>query len=85
MAFVRRKRNDVRIVEKNCTGIGKLESCDDAQQRCFAAAGRSQQGEELARLDCNIDVVKSGKITELLGDMVNGNLTSFQFKQPLKL
>ena len=47
--------------------LGRLfEAADHAQRRGLAAARRSEQREELARLDHEVDVVDGDEVAELL-------------------
>ena len=51
---VGRKLGDVAALVDDGSAVGHLQSGDQAQQRRLAAAGRSEQGEELASLDLQI-------------------------------
>jgi hypothetical protein len=44
----------------NRTRVRFVEACDDAQERRFAAAGRTEDGNKLAGRDAEIDAVKRG-------------------------
>jgi hypothetical protein len=45
-----------------------LKACQDAQQRALAAAGRTDEGDEFAWFDVEIDTFKDGVAAEGFGD-----------------
>ena len=51
--------------------VGRLEAGQHAQERGLAAAGRAQQGEELALVDVEADIVDGVDVAELLGDVLD--------------
>ena len=55
---------EIDPVEEDLARVGQVEAGDHPQQRGLAAAGWAQQGEELARLDGEVDTVDGGEITE---------------------
>jgi hypothetical protein len=50
-----------------------LETGEHAQQRGLAAAGGAEQGEELAVIDIQRQIVDGGEIAEALGDVLDRN------------
>src|SRR5206468_6847018 len=61
------------VVEENGPGVGEVQSCDDAQQRGLARAGRAQQREKLAVAHAKLDVFQRFKVAEFLGDIPDFN------------
>ena len=61
VATVRRPRRDVFAVEPHCAGVGRKQARHDAQQRGLAATGRSEQRDELAALDAEVDAVEHAR------------------------
>ena len=57
-------------VEHDASGVRLFEAREHAQQRGLAAAGRSEQREELAREDIERQRVDGDEIAEALGDVV---------------
>ena len=58
----------ILAVEQHTPAVGRLEPCDDAQQRGLAAARRPEQRHELARTDLEADVTECREVAELLSD-----------------
>src|SRR3954447_10662591 len=52
------RSRDARLVLAQRSGPGLVEACDEAQQRGLAAAGGTEQRNELARLDGDADVAE---------------------------
>ena len=61
---VRRHGDQVLAVEQDLTTRRLLEAGDHPQRRGLAAAGRSEQREELAGLDAQLDVVDGDDVVE---------------------
>jgi hypothetical protein len=59
---------DVAPAQQNLSGISVLQARDDAQQRRLAGAARAEEGEELAGLDRERDVVSGDRPAEPLAD-----------------
>ena len=57
VALVRRRARDFPAVELDAAGIRSLEAGDQPQRRRLAGARRAEEGEELSRLDLEIDAV----------------------------
>src|SRR5438045_3970399 len=57
---VRRHVVDPRTVEEDLAAILLVESGDGTEQRGLAATGRTEQREELPRLDRELDIVERG-------------------------
>ena len=66
---VRRQPGHVLAVQLDQAGRRLLEAADHAQRRGLAAAGRPQEGEELAVAHLEVDVVDGGDVAELLHDI----------------
>ena len=63
----------VLFAEKNLSGIGEQEAGEVPEQRGLAAAGGSEQEEQLARLDAQVHVVEGDEVPEALGEVADGN------------
>src|SRR6185312_6375989 len=61
----------VRAGQAHATLVRRFEAGDDAQQRGLAAARWAEDGEELAVLDLEGDLVDRGNRAEALGDAVD--------------
>ena len=57
--------------EHHLPGIRRLHAGDDAQQRCLAAAGRAEQGNELASRDVELDIIERNKAAKTFTDTAN--------------
>jgi hypothetical protein len=66
--LVRRHARHVLAVDQNAAGTRCFEAAEHAQQRGLAAAGRSQQAENLALIDLQADVIDRLEIAERFGD-----------------
>jgi hypothetical protein len=55
---------EVGAVEDDAAAVGQVETGDHAQQGRLAAAGRTEQGEELPRLDCEGNAVDGHEVAE---------------------
>ena len=71
VAILRRDPGHVLAIEENAATVGLVEARDHAQQRGLAAAGGSEEGEELASLDGQADGVDRCKIPKTSGDLLN--------------
>src|SRR5258708_24860625 len=63
-------------VEQDCAAgirIRTLEARNDAKESGFAGAGRTEESDEFAFLDGEVDVLKRGEGAEGLGNVTNGN------------
>ena len=63
-SMVRRNRQKVTIINHHRSGVRVLESGKHPQQRRLAAAGRTQQGEELVLMDFQTDGIQCDHVTE---------------------
>jgi hypothetical protein len=80
VAPMRRQRRDILPVELHRAAIDAQQAGHDAQQGGLAAAGRPQQGNELALADAEIDAAQHGRRAErLLGA---GNVEEAQVREP---
>src|SRR5215216_7998857 len=61
----------VALVDKHMTGIGELETGENAQQRRLAGTGRAEQAEELALADLETDAVKHERRLEALRQVLD--------------
>ena len=61
---------DVAVLDHNRAGDGLDEAGDGAQRGRLAAAGGAEEGEELALLDVDVDIVQRGEVPELDDDVV---------------
>jgi hypothetical protein len=68
---VRRQIGEVVAVERDGSGGRRLEAGEHAKQRRLAAAGRAEQGEDLALGDVDRDVVDGAVAVELLDEVGN--------------
>ncbi len=59
----------VEAVEPELTGVGEVESGDEAEEGGLAAAGGAEEGEELAGGDGEADVVEGGDGAEAAGQV----------------
>ena len=66
--LLHRQPRRVVVAEANPAAVGGLEAGDDAQQRGLAAAGRSEQRDELARRDRQVDRREDRLVAEALAD-----------------
>jgi hypothetical protein len=62
---------DVLVAEQDAAAVGEIQARDQAQQRGLARAGRSQQRDQLAGADVEVDPLQGGKLAELLGDVAD--------------
>ncbi len=58
--LLRRRMRDVAPVEQHLALIGRLKAGENTEQRGLAAAARSEQAEERARVDVQVDVAERG-------------------------
>ncbi len=58
----------IDAVQQDTAGAGLLEARDQPQQRRLAAAGRSEQREELALIDVERKMIDRGEAAEALAD-----------------
>ncbi len=58
----------ILAVKRHDAAIRPFQACDDPQQRCLAGPGRTEQREQLAGLDVQVDVVDGDEVVEPLGD-----------------
>ena len=68
LALVGGQFGDVPAVQEDPAGVGPLEAGGDPQHGRLAAAARAEEGEELALLDLEADVVDGLDGAEPLGD-----------------
>jgi hypothetical protein len=68
VAALRRHGRDVAPADDDRAGVGPLEPGEDPQQRRLAAARRSEQGDDRAGLDREVDVVEDLGLPEPLDD-----------------
>ena len=66
LPLVRRRRRHVGAVEQDLAAVRPLEAGDQPQRRRLAATGRSEQREELAAVDVQVDAVDRDDVGELL-------------------
>ena len=64
----------IAIVEIDGTRIRRLQPCDGAQQRRLARAGRTQQRNQLTRLNGQRHVIERGDADILLPEIFRTNL-----------
>ena len=69
VALVGRQVRDVLAVDLDAARVGVLEAGDHAQRRRLAAAGRPEEGDELAALGGEDEVLDRGEGAELLLDV----------------
>ena len=65
---------DFLVAEADGAGGDLLEAADHAQRGGLAAAGRTEQGEELAALDVERQIVDGDHVAEALGDPFEPNV-----------
>ncbi len=70
LARVWRDVGDVAAAELDLAGVGALEACDQAQERGLARTRRSEQREELALLDHEVDTRHGRDRAVVLADAV---------------
>jgi hypothetical protein len=73
-ALVRRDALERLAIEIKLALGRFLEACQHAQQRGLAAARRAEQGEELALVDVEREVVDGGEGTEPLGHVLKRDI-----------
>ena len=61
IALVGREGGNILSVKQNLSLVGGLKSADNAQGGCLAAAGRTEQGHELAALDGQRNAAQYGR------------------------
>ena len=59
----------VLAVEQHLAGVRRLQPGDDAQQRGLARARQTQQRDQLAGLDVQVDIVERNEVAEPLADV----------------
>ncbi len=62
-------RQRILAVELHLAFVRPLEARDDAQQRRLARTGRTEQRDQFAGADIELDLVERGEIAEALGDV----------------
>ena len=62
-----RQAGDLVTADVDAAGVQRGQPCDGPQQGRLAAAGRPQQGDELAMLDIGVDVGEHRGLAEALG------------------
>ena len=70
-ALVRRQPHDVLPGQQDLPGGGALKAGQHTQQGGLAAAGGTQQGEDLALLDIQCDLIYRKHIVEVFDDAVD--------------
>src|SRR5215472_4034521 len=70
-APMRRHRRKIDAVEEDAAGARLLKSGNEPQQRGLAAAGRTEQREELALKDLERELVDRGELAEALAQGLN--------------
>ena len=75
--LVGREARDVVAVYADDAGVRVLEARDDPQEGRLAAAGGTEEGEELALLDLEGDALQRFEGAEGLGNTRNGNVGTF--------
>src|SRR5262249_40176444 len=75
-SLVWRHRGDVFAVEQDLAGGRALEAGDHPQRRRLAAARRTEQREEFARVDEGVDAVDRDRLVEALGQRAELNLAA---------
>jgi len=73
VALVRRGAHDLVVTETNAAMVGPHEACEHHQQCRLARARRSEQGEELAATDCEIDFIERTHCAIGLGHLAHGD------------
>ena len=68
VAIRRTDAGHVLTADDDAPGIGAFEPCKDAQERGFAAAGRANEGDELALGNGQVDTGQDRHIAKGLGD-----------------
>jgi hypothetical protein len=58
VAVCRRHRRQVALAKHDFAGVSALEAGKDAQERALAAAGRADEGDELARTGVKADALE---------------------------
>ena len=69
--LIGRHVGDIDTIENDAPGGGPLEAGEHAQQRGFTGAGATEQGEDLALVDGQRDVVDRHGLVELLGHPID--------------
>ena len=64
VALVGRLAEHVLTVHEHLARVGPLEAGDDPQRRRLAAAARSEQGDELAGVNLEVEIVERDDIAE---------------------
>ena len=68
IAIRRGDAGNVAAAEDDFAAVGMVKAGEDAQKRALAAAGRADQGDELAGLNIKIDAFEDGVAAEGFGD-----------------
>src|SRR5262249_37283216 len=71
---VDRARAQYMRTDANFAGVKRIEAVETAQQRRFAAAGRTEDGDGLARAKRDVDAVQNLARTELFADIRNADV-----------
>ncbi len=82
VAVTRIGRGDVLVVDQHTAGGRRVEAGENAQRGALARAGRAEQGEELARLDVEIDALQRGELAVHLDDVAKTDLTLAAHRRP---
>jgi hypothetical protein len=61
----------VSVPQPNGAGIGKVESGNDAQERCFSATGGAEQGKEFAAPDGERDFAQRFRLAKAARDLAD--------------
>jgi hypothetical protein len=78
MALVRGKGKNVGVVQVHGPAGRILETGDDPEEGGLAATRWAEEGEELALLDGQADVLQRVEITELFVRVLDPDFTTFQ-------
>ena len=73
MALAGAARQRILAVEADAAGVRPFEAGDDAQKCRLAGAGRSQQRQQLAAFDPEVDIVERREVAEALDDIADFN------------
>jgi hypothetical protein len=74
-----RRRNYVVAVEQNLTGCGFQDAHHDADRRRLARAVGTKKAEDFARRHDEIEIVDSGELAIVLGEVIELNHNNFGF------
>ncbi len=76
---------DVLSVVQDGAGVGDLQTGEDAQEGRLAGAGGTEQGEQRAALDLEVDAVDGDEAAKALRDVLEDDAHAARSSRPLTI